>query len=58
MITRHPLINFAGFLTLLFVAFRLAGGIDWSWLWILCPTFIAFVLTVLVTVATMDDWSA
>ena len=34
--------GFLGFLTLLFIGLKLAGYIDWSWIWILCPLWIPF----------------
>lgn len=44
-----PRIGFASALTLLFIAFKLLGIIDWSWWWVLAPSWIplAFVLVVL-----------
>jgi hypothetical protein len=32
--------SFPGLLTLLFVALKLTGYIDWSWWWVLAPTWI------------------
>lgn len=29
-------------LTIVFVALKLTGIIDWSWLWVLCPLWIPF----------------
>jgi len=39
-------IGFLGLLTILFVALKLTGYIDWSWLWILSPVWIPIVLFV------------
>ena len=33
-------IGFLGFLTLLFIALKLTGYIDWSWMWVLAPLWI------------------
>lgn len=34
-------IGFAGALTILFVALKLVGVINWSWLWVLSPLWIS-----------------
>ena len=41
-------VSFFGFLTILFVAFKLANIIEWSWLWVLGPVWIplASILTI------------
>lgn len=41
-------IGFAGLLTVLFVALKLTGVIDWSWLWVLSPLWIAAFLSLAV----------
>ncbi|MBR2766817.1 hypothetical protein IKF63_01170 [Candidatus Saccharibacteria bacterium] len=33
-------IGFFGFLTLMFIAFKLLGIINWSWWWVLSPIWI------------------
>ena len=33
-------IGFVGLLTLLFIALKLTGFIDWSWWWVLSPIWI------------------
>ena len=33
-------VSFFGLLTILFVAFKLANIIEWSWLWVLSPVWI------------------
>ena len=35
-------IGFSSLLGLLFIAFKLAGIINWSWLWVLAPFWIPF----------------
>jgi hypothetical protein len=37
-------IGFAGLLTILFIAFKLAGVIGWSWGWVLSPMWISVLL--------------
>lgn len=34
--------GFAGWLTILFIALRLTGYINWSWWWVLSPIWISF----------------
>lgn len=41
-------IGLFGALTVLFVALKLTGHINWSWVWVLAPTWIPFVLFLLV----------
>lgn len=41
-------IGFAGCLTLLFIALKLTGYIDWSWLWVLAPIWLPLFLVVVV----------
>ena len=37
-------IGFAGLLTVLFVGLKLTNYIDWSWLWVLSPLWISFLV--------------
>ena len=47
-------IGFTGLLTLLFIGLKLAGVIDWPWLWVLSPLWIgAILLFVLATIIVM-----
>lgn len=39
-------IGFAGLLTILFIALKLTGVITWSWLWVLSPLWISFLLAI------------
>ena len=41
-------IGFFGLLTILFVGLKLAGFIDWSWVWVLAPFWISILLAVFV----------
>ena len=41
-------IGFAGALTLLFIGLKLAGIINWSWLWVLSPIWIPFLLFIFI----------
>ena len=40
-------IGFTGLLQLLFIALKLVGVIDWSWLWVLSPIWISLVIVVI-----------
>ena len=37
-------------LTLLFVYFKLINHIDWSWLWVLSPLWISFLVAILIAI--------
>lgn len=50
--TRFPIYPVT--LTLAFVALDIAGEIDWSVWWLVSPLLIAFVIAVLVGLATAD----
>ena len=40
-------IGFTGLLTVVFIALKLTGYIDWSWWWVLSPIWISLLLVVL-----------
>jgi len=42
-------IGFPSALTLLFITLKLLGKIDWSWWWVLSPTWISILLVVIIT---------
>lgn len=49
-------IEFVGVLTILFIALKLLGKIDWSWWWVLSPLWISMsfglvVLSIIVIIA-------
>lgn len=54
-------IGFTGLLHILFIALKLTGFIDWSWLWVLAPIWISILLFVIIVVvgaiivALLDD---
>lgn len=37
-------IGFFGLLTILFIGLKLGGVINWSWIWVLSPLWISFLL--------------
>ena len=40
-------IGFVGLLTILFIALRLCHVIEWSWVWVLSPIWISYLLVVI-----------
>lgn len=45
--------GFLGMLCLLFIALKLMGYIDWSWLWVLSPIWISLTLMALIAVVVV-----
>ena len=43
-------IGFLGLLAILFIALKLTGVITWSWLWVLAPIWITFVIVVFILI--------
>ena len=43
-------IGFSGLLAILFITLKLTGVITWSWLWVLAPIWIPFVIVVFVLI--------
>ena len=41
-------LGFFGALTLLFIALKLCGVINWSWVWVLAPLWISFIVFLIV----------
>ena len=41
-------IGFAGLLTIVFIAMKLAGMITWSWWWVLSPLWISVAISILI----------
>jgi hypothetical protein len=41
-------IGFSGLLTIMFIALKLTGHLDWSWVWILSPLWISIILALLI----------
>lgn len=46
IIYRSSGIGFSGMLAICFIALKLSGNINWSWLWILCPLWLPVVITI------------
>lgn len=51
-------IGFAGLLTILFIALKLTGYINWSWWWVLSPIWLSIALFLLIVaiVAVVAIW--
>lgn len=43
-------VGFTGLLTIAFIVLKLTHVIDWSWLWVLSPLWIAVILSILLAV--------
>lgn len=41
-------LGFTGALQIVFIVLKLLGKINWSWLWVLSPTWISIALTVII----------
>ena len=52
---RHPsnTTGFCGMLTILFIALKLMGYIDWNWLWVLAPMWVPIAMFIGVIIATI-----
>ena len=42
--------GFTTLLTILFIAFKLTGIIDWGWLWVLSPIWISISLFIIILI--------
>ena len=43
-------IGFSGLLTIVFIVLKLTNVINWSWLWVLSPLWISFILSIIIFV--------
>jgi hypothetical protein len=48
--------GFCGLLTILFIGLKLTGYIAWSWLWVLSPLWLGFVLVLACVAAFLGFW--
>ena len=39
--------GFCGYLTITFIVLKLLGYINWSWIWVLSPAWIWFILVII-----------
>lgn len=47
-------LSFSSVLTLIFIVLKLTGFINWSWLWVLAPTWISLLLFIVIAVLIAD----
>jgi hypothetical protein len=43
-------IGFAGLLTIVFIVMKLMGTITWSWIWVLSPLWLGFIIWIVLVV--------
>lgn len=48
--TTNTGIGFVGVLTIAFIILKLLGAINWSWLWVLSPIWISFLIALLILI--------
>ena len=46
--SRNGGIGFTGLLTIAFIVLKLCGIINWSWLWVLSPTWITIAIIIII----------
>ena len=46
-------IGFAGLLTVLFIGLKLAGVIEWSWVWVLAPLWGGFAIVMAIVIGAV-----
>ena len=49
-------LGFTGALTLLFIALKLLGKIDWSWWWVLSPIWISLGVALVIGLIALIVW--
>jgi hypothetical protein len=45
-------LSLCSILTIVFVALKLAGAIDWKWVWVLCPFWIGILIGIIILAVT------
>ena len=48
--TQRGGIGFCGLLTIAFIVLKLTGVISWSWIWVLAPIWISFVIFAIICI--------
>jgi hypothetical protein len=48
-------IGFFGLLTIVFITLKLTGYIDWSWWWVLAPTWVPISIAIVILTAVIAD---
>lgn len=49
--------SFAGALTIAFIVLKLVGVINWSWIWVISPLWISFILGLVVLIIIAVAWA-
>lgn len=50
---RNGGIGFFGLLTLVFIVLKLTGVISWSWVWVLAPLWISFLISITIVIVML-----
>lgn len=50
-VTQNGGIGFFGLLAIVFIVLKLTGYITWSWLWVLAPIWIPFIIAIIFIMA-------
>lgn len=45
-------LQFGDALTIAFIVLKLTGVIDWSWVWVLAPIWVSFILVIVIEIIT------
>lgn len=48
-------IGFTGLLTIVFIVLKLVGIINWSWLWVLSPSWISLALVIIFAIIVVAN---
>ena len=46
--SRRGGIGFCSLLTIVFITLKLCGVINWAWMWVLAPTWIPFIIGIII----------
>lgn len=49
--------GFAGTLTIAFIVLKLVGVINWSWIWVLSPLWISFILGLVILIIVVAAYA-
>ena len=49
--------SFAGTLTIAFIVLKLVGVINWSWIWVLSPLWISFILGLVILIIVVAAYA-
>ena len=45
--------SFSGVLTIVFIVLKLCNVIDWSWVWVLSPIWISFIISIILIICVV-----